>query len=165
MAELVLLTPEQVAERTQPKGPGRMGRRRSPERTRIIEAYKAALQDAQPGYGADVHLEEGDDKRTVRQNLKAAAEELNVALDFRPIRDPNRIHFRVITPEEQAARPKRGGRPRRTAPEQQVVEGAPDGPGQERARAEPGMPQEVPAEAPKRRGRRPRTAANQEATA
>ena len=92
-----------------------MGRRRSPERTRIIEAYKAALQDAQPGYGADVHLEEGDDKRTVRQNLKAAAEELNVALDFRPIRDPNRIHFRVITPEEQAARPKCGGRLRWTA--------------------------------------------------
>ncbi len=108
MAEIILLTPEQVAERENPKGRGRVGRQRSPERTRIIEAYKAALQEAHPGYGADVRLEAGDDKRTVRQNLKAAAEELHLALDFRPIRDPNRIHLRVMTPEERAARPKRG---------------------------------------------------------
>ena len=85
MAEIVILSPEQVAEREQPKGRGRRGRQRSPERTRIIEAYKAALQQAHPGYGADVLLAEGDDKRVVRQNLKAAAEELHLALDFRPL--------------------------------------------------------------------------------
>ncbi len=115
MAELVLLTPDQVAEHAhKPKGPGRVGRRRSPERIQLIEAYKAALQQAQPGYGADVLLADGEDKRTVRHNLQAAAEELNQVLDFRPIKDPSRIHFRVITPEERAARPTHGGRPRTT---------------------------------------------------
>ena len=150
MAHITMLTPEQLAARERPKGTGRIGRQRSPERTRIIEAYKAALQEAHPGYGADVRLEAGDDKRTVRQNLKAAAEELHLALDFRPIRDPNRIHLRVMTPEERAARPKRGGgRPRKPAPEQPMEDGPP----------------EAPAEAPKQRGRRPRTAAQQEAAA
>ena len=119
MAEIVLLTPEQLAERAhKPNGRGRIGRRRSPERTRIIEAYKAVLQQAQPGYGGDVLLPEGEDKRVVRQNLQAAAAELNLALDFRPIKDKRRIHFRVITPEERAGRSKRGGRPRKTQPAQ-----------------------------------------------
>ena len=154
MAELVMLTPAQVAEREQPKGPGRVGRRRSAERTRIIEEYKAALQDAQPGYGADVLLAEGEDKRTVRHNLKAAADELGQIFDFRPIKDRSRIHFRVITPEEQAARPKRGGRPRQSAGEAPAAQPAP-----------PVVAQEAPVELPKKRGRRPRTAADQEAAA
>ena len=165
MAELVMLTPAQVAERAQPKGSGRMGRQRSPERTRIIEEYKVALQAAAPGYGADVLLAEGEDKRTVRHNLKAAAEELNQVLDFRPIKDPSRIHFRVITPEERAAKPKRGGRPRKAAAAAQVAEGEPVGHVQEPTPAQPGMTQEEPVELPKKRGRRPKTAANQEAAA
>ncbi len=70
--------------------------------------------DTQPGYGADVALEANEDKRIVRQNLAAAAEDLGIALDFRPIKDKTRIHFRVITVEEKAARPRRGGgRPRK----------------------------------------------------
>jgi hypothetical protein len=141
-----------------------MGRRRSPERTRIIEEYKAALQQAHPGYGGDVLLAEGEDKRMVRHNLKAAADELGHILDFRPIKDKARIHFRVITPEERAARPKRGGRLRATLPVEQVEEGAPAGPVQELPNEETGMLQEAPA-APKKRGRRPRRAANQEAAA
>src|SRR4051812_17175148 len=112
MAVITILTPEQLAERERkPEGRPRSGRRRSPERTAIIESYKAALQEAQPGYGGDMLLAEGEEKRLVRQNLKAAADELNLALDFRPIKDPTRIHFRVITHEERAARPRRGGRP------------------------------------------------------
>ena len=114
--------------------------------------YKAALQPAQPGYGGDVLLPEAEDKRAVRQNLQAAAEELNLALDFRPIRDKSRIHFRVITPEERAARPKRSGRPRQIAVEAQAAQ-----------QAQPVVAQEEPVELPKKRGRRPRTAANQEA--
>ena len=114
MAEIRLLSPEQLAEREQkPKGRNRSGRRRSEERTRIIEEYKVAMREAKPGYGADVALSPGEDKRMVRQNLKAAADELNQALEFRPIKDKSRIHFRVITPEEKAAKPKRGGRPRK----------------------------------------------------
>jgi len=112
MAEIHILSPEELKEGDQ-KPKGRSGRRRSEERTRIIEQYKAQLQDVQPGYGADVTLAEGEDKRTVRQNLKAAAQELNLAFEFRPIKDRSRIHFRVITPEEAARRPKRGGRPRK----------------------------------------------------
>lgn len=116
MAEISLLTPEQLAEREQkPKGKNRSGRRRSEERTRIIEEYKAILRDAEPGYGGDVTLTEAEDKRIVRQNLKAAADELQQALEFRPIKDKTRIHFRVITLEEKAAKPKRGGRPRKNA--------------------------------------------------
>ncbi len=114
MAELRMLSPQEIAEREhKPKGRNRSGRRRSEERTRIIEEYKAIMRDAQPGFGGDVLLEAGEEKRTVRQNLKAAANELNQALEFRPIKDRSRIHFRVITHEEKAAKPKRGGRPRK----------------------------------------------------
>ena len=114
MAEIRILSPDELAQREQkPKGRNRSGRRRSEERTRVIEEFKAKMRDAQPGYGGDVLLTEGEDKRMVRQNLKAAADELNQALEFRPIKDKTRIHFRVITPEEKAAKPKRGGRPRK----------------------------------------------------
>ena len=65
--------------------------------------------------GADVLLSEGEDKRLVRQNLKAAAEELGIALDFKPIKDKSRIHFRVVTLEEKAAQSKRAGRSRKTS--------------------------------------------------
>ncbi len=114
MAELRLFTPSELAEREQkPKGRSRSGRRRSEERTRIIEEFKAAMRNAEPGFGADVILSEGEDKRVVRQNLKSAAEELNKALEFRPIKDRTRIHFRIITLEEKAKKPPRGGRPRK----------------------------------------------------
>ncbi len=112
MAVISILSPEQLAEREK-KPKGRSGRRRSEERTRIIEEYKEQLRDVQPGFGGDVNLDENEEKRTVRQNLKAAAQELNLALEFRPIKDRSRIHFRVITIEQAQARPKRGGRPRK----------------------------------------------------
>jgi hypothetical protein len=112
MAEIQILTPQQLEERAQ-KPKGRSGRRRSEERTRIIEAYKAQLEHVEPGYGGDVNLDEDEEKRTVRQNLKAAAQELNLALEFRPIKDKSKIHFRVITHEQAQAKPKRGGRPRK----------------------------------------------------
>ena len=126
MAELVMLTPEQLAERARkPRGQGRVGRKRSPERTQIMEDYKAVLAEATPGFGADVLLTEGEDKRMVRQNLKAAAAELNQVLDFRPVRDPSRIHFRFVTPEAYAAKPKRGGRPRKNAAAEQAQDAMP----------------------------------------
>src|ERR671933_2356319 len=125
MAEITLLTSEQLAERQKPKGKGRTGRRRSPERTRIIEEYKAAMQNAQPGYGADVFLGEGEVKRLVRQNLKAAAAEQNIGVEFHPVKDPSRIHLCFISLEEQAARPRRpGGRPRKSAPPAEAGAGA-----------------------------------------
>ncbi len=162
MAEITLLTPEQVAEREQkPKGHGRSGRRRSPARTRIIEEYKAVMQDVAPGYGADVLLGEDEDKRFVRQNLKAAADELNVALEFRPVKDNTRIHFRFITPEEKAAKPKRGGRPRKQGQDVSTeVDGA-----REHAEAAahelPPMVPEAPTEPPKKRTRSRRATASE----
>jgi hypothetical protein len=112
MADIRIVTPQELQAREQ-KPPGRAGRQRSPERTRIIEEYKATLQDVQPGFGGDVMLEEGEQKRIIRQNLQEAAKELNLALDFRPIKNPMRMQFRVITPEEAAQKPRRGGRPRK----------------------------------------------------
>ncbi len=153
MAEIQLLTPEELAERAKPKGKGgRGGRQRSPERQRTIETYKATMQDAEPGFAADVVLAPEEDKRKVRLDLKAAADELGKVLDFRPIRDPNRIYFRFITPEEKAAKPKPPGRPRKRATDGQAQEES------EQEEAQPAV-QEQPAETPKKRGRQPTTAA------
>ena len=130
MATLNILTPEEIAAREQKsrsKGVGR-GRRRSVERTRIIEGFKEVLQQAEPGSGADVLLEEDEHKRTVRTNLKDAAGELGLALEFHPFKDKRRMHFRVMTLEEKAARPYRGGgRPKKAHPEvaQETIEEAP----------------------------------------
>ena len=121
MADITLLTPEQLEARTQPTG--RSGRQRRPERTRIIAAYKAAMQEARPGYGADVMLAPAEDKRHVRQDLHAAADELHLILACRPVKDQRRMHVRFITPEEHAAKPKRGRRPQ--APSAQAT-GQPD---------------------------------------
>ena len=111
MAELHLLTPAELAAREQfQQRPGKPGRRRSPEQTHIIEAYKATLQQAHPGFGGEVVLAAGERKRKVRQQLKTAGQAVGYALDFCPTKDPMRIHFRVITPEERAAHPKPGGR-------------------------------------------------------
>ena len=118
MAILNILTPEELSNREQKPPRGRVGRRRSAERNRIIESFKAALQDATPGYGVDVTLGEGEDKRLVRLNLKAAADELGIALDFRPIKDKNRMHMRVVSLEEKASMPPRGGRPRKVQTEE-----------------------------------------------
>ncbi|MDQ5853508.1 MAG: hypothetical protein M3380_15835 [Chloroflexota bacterium] len=115
MAELRLLTPAELAAHEHRQRPGKPGRRRSPEQTRIIAAYKATLQQAHPGFGGEVVLAAEESKRRVRQQLKTAAQELGLALDFRPTKDPTRIYFRVITLEERAAQPKPGGRPRKHA--------------------------------------------------
>ena len=88
MATLNILTPEELVTREQkPKGVGR-GRRRSLKRSRIIEGFKEVLQQAKSGYGADVLLSEDEHKRTVRTNLKDAAGELGLALEFHPFSGP-----------------------------------------------------------------------------
>ncbi len=73
------------------------------------------LQQAEPGYGGEVVLAAGDNKRLVRQLLKVATAAVGYALDFRPTKDPTRIYFRVITLDERAAHPKSGARPRKRA--------------------------------------------------
>ena len=158
MATLNILTPEELASRQQKsrsKGVGR-GRRRSAERTRIIEGFKEVLQQAEPGYGADVLLSEDEDKRTVRTNLKDAAGELGLALEFHPFKDKRRMHFRVMTLEEKAARPYRGGgRPKKAQPEvaQETIEEAPQKTGDNRTE-----PEATPAARPRRRRNQPQEA-------
>ncbi len=116
MAELRLFTPVELAARAHRQRPGKPGRRRSPEQTHIIEAYKATLQQAHPGFGGEVVLAEGERKRKVRQQLKTVAQTMGYALDFRPTKDPMRIHFRVITPRNgRPIQTKPGGRPRKHA--------------------------------------------------
>src|SRR5687768_6556836 len=107
MADITILTPEELTARDSKPTGKRAGRRRSDERTMIIDSYKQALQGAGPGFGGEVSLDEGEEKRIVRQNLKAAAEELDLILSFRPIKQVNQIKFLVITPAEKAAQPKR----------------------------------------------------------
>ncbi len=114
MAEIRLLTPAELAARAQQKQ-GTRRRGRSPERTRLLEEFKAVLQQAELGDRGEVVLAAGETKRVVRPLLKVAAAALGYALDFRPTKDPTRIYFRVITPEEHAAHPKPGGRPRKRA--------------------------------------------------
>src|SRR4051795_9354360 len=112
MATLQIVTPDELEARTTKSGK-RLGRKRSAQRTTSIESFKTQLEGAEPGDGGDVLLTSDENKRIVRANLHAAADEMGFALDFRPIKKPNRMHFRVISLEEYAARPKRGGRPRK----------------------------------------------------
>ena len=108
------MTPAELAAQEQAQRPG-WSERSSPERTRLLEAFKAGLQQVEPGYGGEVVLAAGENKRLVRQLLKVATAAVGYALDFRPTKDPTRIYFRVITQEERAAHPKPGGRPRKRA--------------------------------------------------
>ena len=112
MADIQLFSPAELEEQAR-KRRSKGGRRRSEERQRIIDQYKVILLPAQVGWGGDVVLTGGDDKRLVRQNFKIAAKEIGKLIEFRPIKDDQRIRFRIITPEEQAAKPRRPGRPRK----------------------------------------------------
>ena len=106
MAQIQILTPDELAERDRnaAEGSGRSAARRQ-----SIATYKRALQGVAAGYGGDVTLAEDEDKPSVRQLLKLAAQDLNVVLAFRRRKDPRRLHFVVLTPEQAAARPRRGG--------------------------------------------------------
>ena len=54
---------------------------------------------------------------SVRRQLKTAAGDLGMALEFRPIKTKNRMHIRVVTLEEKAANPYRGGKSKKVEPE------------------------------------------------
>lgn len=125
MAQLVILTPEQLVEGER-KPDVRTGRRRSTER--IIEAYTAVLAEGQPGYGAKVQLADGEPKVHLRHNLHAAAAALGLAVICRPRPDPARLQLRFITPEEQAARPKRSGWPKPGATAESTAGTPPEAP-------------------------------------
>ena len=56
------------------------------------------------GYGGDVTLAEDEDKPSVRQLLKLAAQDLNVVLAFGRRNDSRRLQFVVLSP----SRPRRG---------------------------------------------------------
>ncbi len=112
MPTINTVTADELAQRgKQPTRPGgRRGRRRSDATLRSIEACKAGLLAVELGASADVNLEPGETKAQVREHLKLAAAELDRALEFRQVKDPTRLHFRLVTPEEYAAKPKGGRR-------------------------------------------------------
>ena len=107
MAQIQIVTPDELAERD--RNAAEWSGRRSAARRQSIAAYKRALQGVAAGYGGDVTLAEDEDKPSVRQLLKLAAQDLQVVLAFRRRNDPRRLHFVVLTPEQAAARPRRGG--------------------------------------------------------
>jgi hypothetical protein len=103
VAELKLFTPEELAERKKPK---RQQKREAKER--MIEQYSSQLAGAKPGYGGEIALGDGEDKRKIRSLLKEAATKSGLQLRFRPIKDSSRIEFSVIeNPEKKTA--QRGG--------------------------------------------------------
>ena len=91
MAKLQLFTPEEIAERKKPK---RQQKREAKERQ--IAAYAGSLKGAKPGFGGEIQLDDGDDKRKVRSVLKEAAARTGIQLRFRPIKDQSRIEFSVV---------------------------------------------------------------------
>jgi hypothetical protein len=108
MAELKLFTPEEIAERKKPK---RQQKREAKER--MIADYKSGLTGAKPGYGGEISLGDGEDKRKVRSLLKEAATRSGLQLRFRPIKDASRIEFSVIEHPQQKATQRgasKGGR-------------------------------------------------------
>jgi hypothetical protein len=70
------------------------------ERNRISEYLKRILSNMEPGYGAFVQLQEGEDKQRMREALIAAASALNIGLKFQPLRNKNQLQFRIIKPKE-----------------------------------------------------------------
>ena len=111
MATIQTFSAKAFAERN--KKPARGTGRRSEERQRVVEEYKQALQNLEPGAGGEVSLDEGEVKRTVRLIIKDAADDLGKSLKFFPVRNSQLIKFQVITPEEKAAQPERRGRPKK----------------------------------------------------
>jgi hypothetical protein len=91
----------------------------------IEEQYDEFLRDYLPGDYGEVDLEEGDNRLTVRNRLKAAAGRRNMGLEFRRTRGPL-LRFRVLSGAEAQAgdaagaetppRPARARGPRRKNP-------------------------------------------------
>lgn len=59
----------------------RRGRGKS-QRERILEKYMEQLEGLEVGEGISVHLEEGDNRQTVKNRLKRAASRLGYEIDF-----------------------------------------------------------------------------------
>ncbi len=74
---------------------------RSLERQRALQEMKEFLSQIQPGEGGEIVLEEGDNRLTIKNRLKKAAEELGVELKF--IRKRKRIVFQVLEKQEGEA--------------------------------------------------------------
>ncbi len=75
----------------------KMRRQPSPRtlaRRKAIEEFKAFLQNLAPGEGGEIVLDPEENRLTVKNRLKKAAEELGLELEF--IRKRGRIVFRVV---------------------------------------------------------------------
>ena len=99
MAKIHITTPEELTARGMK--PRRSGQTRSAERTAIIEEYKQFLSAITPGYMREVVLEDGETKPLVRMNLRAAADELGRVIEFRTMKDPQRLKFLITHPKER----------------------------------------------------------------
>lgn len=82
---------EMMKKRTKPSP-------RSLERQRALKEMMEFLSQIAPGEGGEIVLEEGDNRLTIKNRLKKAAEKLGVELKF--IRKRKRIVFEVVKKEE-----------------------------------------------------------------
>lgn len=70
------------------------------ERALIREQYNRFLADIEEGEGGELLLVEGDNRTTVRNRIKSAAETLGKNITFLRTRD-NALRFRVLGPRPQ----------------------------------------------------------------
>ncbi|MFO7169098.1 MAG: hypothetical protein DIU80_013835 [Chloroflexota bacterium] len=93
----------------------RLQNRGKSQRKLIEEQYDEFLRDYAPGDYGEADLEEGENRLTVRNRLKAAAARRGLALEFRRTRGPV-LRFYVLDGAEAgkgnsaAAQSARGGR-------------------------------------------------------
>jgi hypothetical protein len=68
-------------------------------RKELEAAFDALLADVEPGQFATVTLDEGENKATTRNRLRAAAQRRGLAIEFRRTRDET-VVFTLKQPEE-----------------------------------------------------------------
>lgn len=71
------------------------GRKPPSQRALIREQYQRFLEDIQPGEGGEVILGEDDNRTTIRNRIKSAADELGKNITFMRTRD-SALRFRVL---------------------------------------------------------------------
>lgn len=114
MPELNIWNLDDMAERAKPKR-----QRKREERERMVQTYREYFKNVKPGFGGEVLLSEEEDKRKIRMLIREAAEQQGINLRFRPIKDAQRIEFRVLPKEDKTSSTgAKRGRPRKTKTEE-----------------------------------------------
>ena len=71
------------------------------ERARIRGEYRAYLEGIEAGEGGELKLNESEKKVTIKNRLKRAAEEMDIAIEFKRS-SAESVRFRVCPPESES---------------------------------------------------------------